>query len=210
MINNEPDIKEKGSVSAIILFAITAAVTALLSTVNQFTAPVIAQHDAEIAEISHKQVFKAAYSFSDRSDEFIGIEDKQIVTVFVALDEAGDPVGIVLETLSKGYGGDVKVMTAVSPDLEVVGLVVLSNNETPGLGTKITAQWFEDQFISNVSGVRFTLKQGESDKTMIDGLTGATLSSRAVVNAVNMALDFAEEIMGDIIAEGGTKGGTNG
>jgi len=203
MQNRKREFKELGIVSAFILFAITIIVTALLAGVDQFTEPVISQHQVEEAEISHEHVFEDAVTFTDRSAELLkDHDDKRVVTVFDALDEDGKVIGVVLETLAAGYGGDVKVMTGISPELEIVGLEVVSNTETPGLGTKITEESFMGRFIGKTPGVKFSLKTEDSDMTHIDALTGATLSSRAVVNAVNSALDFASDNMDTILAGG--------
>jgi electron transport complex protein RnfG len=202
--SKKPDFKELGVISTLMLFSITVIITALLAGVNQFTKAVISEHQIEEAEISHKIVFGSADSFTDRSEEFIGEDDAQIITVFDARDTNGDVIGVVLETTAKGYNGDVKVMTGIGPDMEITGLAVTSNNETPGLGTKVLLDDFTEQFIGGAQGVRFTLKAEETELELIDGVTGATLSSRAVVNAVNRALDFAGEIMDEITSGGST------
>ena len=204
MKSKRPELKELGVISAFILFSITVVITALLAGVNQFTEPIISEHEIEEAEISHEHVFEAADSFSDRSEEFIGEEDTRIITVFDALDKNGDVIGVVLETTATGYNGDVKVMTAITLEMEIAGLAVTSNNETPGLGTKVVLEGYTGQFTGDTKGIRFTLKAEEEDLTLIDGVTGATLSSRAVVNAVNRALDFAGEIMDELTSGGST------
>lgn len=96
----------------------------------------------------------------------------------------GDTIGILLVTEANGYGGTIKVMTAVDMDCSIVAIEILdASGETPGLGQNVTKESFYSQF------------KGESGQ--IDAVTGATISSTGVTNAVNQALKYANEIIGN-------------
>ncbi len=92
-------------------------------------------------------------------------------------------IAYIFKTAAKGYGGEVSVMTAISPDGEVLNVAILDvSNETPGLGQNVTKKDFYSQFIG---------KNGKISIKDVDTVTGATFSSRAVTNAINEALaDF--------------------
>ena len=82
--------------------------------------------------------------------------------------------------------GNITLSVGLSADGTVTGIAFTELNETPGMGSLCGEPAFKDQFL-NVKTDRFTLNGGDSP---IDSVTGATISSRAVVNAINAALDF--------------------
>lgn len=96
----------------------------------------------------------------------------------------GQTVGYAVQTVSsKGYSGDIIVVTGSLPDGMINGVTVVKHTETPGLGDKITdAAWLSSfhQDLSTVFAVR-------SDDGNIDQFSGATISPRAVCDAVNTA-----------------------
>ena len=80
-------------------------------------------------------------------------------------------------------------MTGVDSEGKVTGINILSHSETAGLGAKATEQSFRDMFIGLVEGI--TVSKDKAGENSIDALTGATITSRAVVNAVNAAIEAA-------------------
>jgi electron transport complex protein RnfG len=91
-------------------------------------------------------------------------------------------IGLAVQVAPRGYSGDVKMLVGVDPELRVLGLKVLSQKETPGLGTEILKPKFLGQFIGKGTGNPLEPKKD------IDAITGATISSRAVSDGVKMVL----------------------
>jgi electron transport complex protein RnfG len=115
---------------------------------------------------------------------------KEAVVIFV-LKKNGKPYAVAFEESGKGYAGDVKVMVGfdlATGDLAGIGIGSLS--ETPGVGTRVKEESFTLQFKGMSKNSTFKLKK---DKGAIDGVTGATRSSRAVAAAVEKAKAFYEE-----------------
>lgn len=198
------NLKETGYISTIILFVITLITTVLLSAANEFTAPVIADNEAKSAIIAHQEVFPDAENFRDLTDEINKVNYPAILNVFGATNDAGTFLGLIIETQTYGYGGPIRVMTGISVDFSTTAVIITSHSETPGLGSKITNPSFTDSFLAADSGAFFYLrgqefkeqnevKQAEAQE--IDGVTGATLSAKAVIEAVNIAMDFAKQNM---------------
>jgi Na+-translocating ferredoxin:NAD+ oxidoreductase subunit G len=108
-------------------------------------------------------------------------------TFYVARKE-GNFVGAAFQAVStKGYGGPIAMMVGVNSDGTVRSFRVLSQQETPGLGTKITVPPFSKQFDGrDVVKTRWLVKKDGGD---FDSITGATISSRAVVGAMKSGLD---------------------
>lgn len=161
---------------ALILFAICLVVTALLAGTNLLTKNKIAEQSALEAEQSRKVVLSDADSFEEADGYYIGKANNETV-------------GYVFQTEAKGYGGTVKVMTGISADGQITGVVILEHSETPGLGANAEKASFTDQFKQAVpeNGITLVKNKAPSDGE-IEAMTGASITSRAVTNAVNEAI----------------------
>lgn len=124
-------------------------------------------------------------------------EDANIRRVFKAEN------GYVIETVTYGYAGDISMLVGVSNNGKVTGLVVTKLSETFGLGAEaLNDAPFLAQFLytgGNVSigtsgadafsGATDTASDGE-DSVYVDGITGATVTSKAIARSVNSAVGF--------------------
>jgi Na+-translocating ferredoxin:NAD+ oxidoreductase subunit G len=100
----------------------------------------------------------------------------------------GKLIASAIRTYSlKGYGGTVWLMVGLLPDGTIHNISVLEHKETPGLGTKMANPDFKDQFTDKNPGT-FNLKV-KKDGGDVDALSGATISSRAFGEAVQLAYD---------------------
>jgi len=99
----------------------------------------------------------------------------------------GKVVGYAVNTYTtKGFGGNITLMTGFKSDGTIVNISVLEHKETPGLGTKMTDTDFSGQFTGkNPADYILKVKKDGGD---IDQLTGATISPRAVSGAVEKGL----------------------
>ena len=165
------------------LFIICLVATLLLGVTNSVTAPIIADLAVETEKKSRQVVFADAASFGEAEIAEDG------TSVVAALDEAGNVIGHVVVNTAKGYGGDISVMTGVDADGKVTGVNILSHGETAGLGAKATEESFRDRFVGLIHGI--TVSKDKAGDNSIDAITGATITSRAVVDAVNAAIEAA-------------------
>jgi electron transport complex protein RnfG len=95
-------------------------------------------------------------------------------------------VGYAINTYSEqGFGGKIDIMTGFRPDGSLINTSVLSQKETPGLGTKMTEPRFKDQF-NGKNPSEFKLKV-KKDGGQVDAITAATISSRAFCDALQRA-----------------------
>jgi len=101
---------------------------------------------------------------------------------------------VILVTTSEGYGGDIQLSVGISTESnksykpKVMGIDYLSINETPGLGMNATDEEFTSQF-NGATDMLTVVKQGAGGN-QIDAVSGATITSQAVTDAVNEALEF--------------------
>jgi electron transport complex protein RnfG len=102
--------------------------------------------------------------------------------------------GHVVEVAAAGYGGEFPVTVGVGADGGITGVIVGENEETVGLGKNDAKPEFTNQFVGK-NGALEVVKNG-ADSNQIDALTGATITSRAVTDAVNEARDYALSLGG--------------
>jgi len=95
-------------------------------------------------------------------------------------------IGTAVECSRQGYGGPVRILAGISPEGKILAIEILSHKETPGLGKKIETQTFKDQFIGKTSHELYIKKDSSEG---IDAITAATISSRAVIDAVRKAME---------------------
>ncbi len=169
-------------VTTVTLFLICLIATLLLGVTNSVTSPIIEKLAIETEKNSRKVVFETAEDF---------INEKQVdeaTSIVEAVDKDGNKIGYVVVNTAKGYGGDISVMTGVDIEGKVTGVNILSHSETAGLGAKATTDGFKNQFIGHISGI--TVSKDKAGDNAIDAITGATITSRAVTNAINAAIEL--------------------
>ena len=113
-------------------------------------------------------------------------------------------IGFVVETVTYGYAGEITMLVGVNNAGKVTGLVVEKAHETFGLGGKaLTDHVFLSQFLNKTgsfevatsgadafSGATAEAEVAEGEATPVDAITGATVTSKAVVRCVNSAVSF--------------------
>ena len=160
------------------LFLITAVVAGLLGLVNYLTEDRIDELTRQKAEAAMQEVFPAG-----NYEEIPAGEDG--ITAAYRADDAG----YVVRVSVNGFGGAIDMMVGVDNAGTVTGVSIISHGETASLGANCTREDFRAQFVG-ASDTLAVSKDGGS----IDALTGATVTSRAVVSGVNLALDFVKEV----------------
>lgn len=107
----------------------------------------------------------------------------------------GQLVGVAIENFGKGYGGPVGVMVGFNTKSDtLVGVGMTSLKETPGLGMRVKEPGFQAQFTDKALPVALSSGGGT-----IDAVSGATISSTGVVEAVNKAADIYKQLKPEFI-----------
>jgi electron transport complex protein RnfG len=154
-----------------------------LSVTNAVTKDRIIQIEKQKAEETMKSLIEA-----DRFEELeFGDENKIKYNMAV---KGGNTVGYVFETSANGYGGAVSIMTAVNTNGTVKSVAILDvSNETPGLGQNAQKESFYSQYEGKKIDIILVKNSADSKKNEVDAMTGATITSNAVTEAVNLALE---------------------
>ncbi len=194
-------MKNKFLKNCLALFVITLVAGVSLAFVNEVTKEPIAKAQDKARLEAYEVVYpNAEFKVMDNSDEILKASSKSLEKenlsqcsvddVLAVTNKNGNLIGYVFSATSpSGYGGDIKVAIGVSNKTnKITGFTVLSHSETAGLGAKATEDEFKSQFIGkSANGINYT-KNGASNDTEIDALSGATITSNAVCEAVDSAL----------------------
>lgn len=110
--------------------------------------------------------------------------------------------GWVVKTRGQGYADKIDLLIGLDAAMDAItGIFVLEQKETPGLGNKITQPSWRQQFVGQKTALPLTVNQFEGkDDNGIDAITGATISSRSVVEIVNRTIrDTRGQLVADAI-----------
>jgi electron transport complex protein RnfG len=111
--------------------------------------------------------------------------------------------GIAFESEGTGFGGSIGVMIGIDiAKSSLSGIGILTHQETPGLGARISETVFTDKFKGRSISDTFKVKK---DDGSIDAISGATNSSRGVCSAVEKGMDLYSKIKEEILAKSGQK-----
>lgn len=168
---------------AAILFAFAAVTALLLGLVNGITAPRIAEISAENTRLAMNAVLP--YDGDYVPVEYPG-DDGTVTGVYQAGDE-----GYVVQLNVSGSQGMIEMVVGVKTDGTVSGVGITGHAETPGLGAIAAASTdagvaFREQFVGTTGNLTVN-----KDGGTIDAITGSTVTSRAVTNGVNSAVEAA-------------------
>lgn len=117
--------------------------------------------------------------------------DKAKFEVYKVFSEDKSLIGYSMVYSGNGFQGKVKIITGVTPDLsKITSIEILDQTETPGLGTKVTEDPFRSQFkgLSTEPQINWVKGTPPSAPNEIQAVTGATISSKAVVSIINNGL----------------------
>lgn len=178
----------------IALFVITLVSGAILGKIYMLTKEPIENAKKAKTENAVKEVLPAFSSLKEHSVEATDLKKGDYIVFREAYNEDGQLVGTAIETITdKGFGGRVKLMVGLLPDMTINKISVLSQAETPGLGAKMTGI-FKDQFDGKKVNGEMKVKKDGGD---VDAITAATISSRAFCDAVNRAINYYKQEKGE-------------
>ena len=193
--------------NTLILTAITLIAGLGLGLVHEITLNPIAQAQEKAKKEAWQAVFPDAKLDEFKETDVDQKAAKQAISdlgVNATIDEVctvGDTGYVITTTDKDGYGGDIQISVGIETDGTVKGIEMLSISETAGLGMKATEADFKDQFKDKkVEKFSYT-KSGEEGDDKIDALSGATITTNAVTNAVDSALAYFQEELGGSVNE---------
>jgi RnfABCDGE-type electron transport complex G subunit len=138
-----------------------------------------------------------SFAVAENAEEAIKAMEGQPTRVnkaYVAKDKSGNTIGYALNVTGKGFGGDVTMALGLTADGKITGISFTELNETAGLGMRADEPAFRDQFTGK--GGQLALVKGDaSGDAEISAISGASVTSGAVISAVNAGLELYESTL---------------
>jgi len=166
------------------LFCVALCCGLILAVIYHHTAPVIEKQKRLLLDESLNSVL-AAEKYEKYQNGMVYYE---------AFDKDDVMLGWCLPLTAKGYGGDIRLLVGLDVDGKITGVKVLEHSETPGLGSQINEVGYKEtepafliQF-KNKQAIDLVLIKGKTQDN-IQAITGATISSRAVMDAVKEGIE---------------------
>jgi electron transport complex protein RnfG len=161
-----------------VLAVICLSAAGLLAGMDSLTRDRIrAQSQAE-EEGSLKDVFAEAANFEP-------VESDEEIIYYKAKDASGKSIGVAFKANAQGYSSTIETMVGMYTDGAISAIKVISQNETPGIGSQVA----EDGFTSRFKNIR--------SPDTVQAITGATISSRAVIESVKKKTVEIKELLKD-------------
>ena len=181
----------------VILFVISAVAACCLAFTNYVTAGTIEKMDLETNKAARQEVLPTASDFEEipatelaNIGTEIGLANPELLVEAYRGMSGNAVVGYTVKTAPQsGYSGEVQVLTGISNDGRVQGVTILKHNETPGLGALATEPAFKDQYkdLSAAEKITVVKTAPASGSNSIQAITGATITSKAVTDGVNIS-----------------------
>lgn len=187
-----------------ILFVICIISGLLLGLAHEVTYPITAARKAEEKAQSYRDIYVDADHFEDeeRIQDLLenqadalsaaGISGATISDCMTVYDASGNVIGYAMSVATSGKVGGMVTAVCYSLDGTVLGIKILESSETAGLGSKAEEPAFTDQFAGKMVDSFKTVKAAASADGEIEAISGATITTDAVVLAANAAIVFAE------------------
>ena len=163
------------------LLIITALAAAALAWVNGITKEAIAENQAAKTNRAMAEVLPGAVNIG-KIDDGSGI----VLGVYAPGEDSPVQGWAVLVAPGSGFGGEIRMVVGISGKGLVTGIRIIKHSETPGLGAVAAAQTPAGEAFRT----GFLGKQGALTIDDIDAISGATITSKAVLEGVNAALEY--------------------
>lgn len=184
-------MKKEVSYKAVISVTITALISSFLLSF------VFSSFEKDILANNEKTVLEGVKTVIIGSDTVEGpLTENSTFIYYIGKKEDGSVAGYAIISSANGYNGENKVLVGFNEDATMItGIVITEQAETPGLGAKIVENSFREQFKEQSSITPLSVVKGikpeEAKEGEIAAISGATISSSSVVDAVNIAKDEA-------------------
>lgn len=182
------------SAALLALFAVIG--TAIVSGLFELTASRIQANKEAVLLRQLASLVPTERFDNDILQDHLNVQAKELnprgdVTVYLARQQQQPVAAVFKVTTVKGYNGSIELLVAVNWDESLAGVRVLTHKETPGLGDGIEAErtdWIQQFNLRSLNNPEEALWGVQRDGGYFDQLTGATITPRAVVQAVKATL----------------------
>ena len=189
---------------ALILTAFTLILGLVLGAVHEITKDRILASELATEEAAYRAVFVEGEAFEEveKAMEEINLFLEQkgykdsIRSIKTAKDASGDTLGYVINVVAgDGSQSNITFSVGIQSDGTINGYCITDIAETPGLGSKAEEEEFASQFRNKSVEAFEVVKSAAASDEQIEAITGATITSRAMANGVNAAVEVFKEYL---------------
>lgn len=158
---------------SLVLFLICSIAAGFLASIFKIAEP-------KISEQRRLEEDRAIKEVLEQIPEAIEKVEKEGLIFYKAKDSQSNLLAYVFIAEARGYSSDIKIVVSMNPEAEIIAIKILEHQETPGIGSRVEENEFLNQFKNKGVDEQF------------DTITGATISSRAVIDSLKKK---AQEIL---------------
>ena len=173
----------------VVLTAICAVIALLLSVVNTMTKDIIAETAIKARDAAILRVFPEGDLVEMHGGDGVvkaELDGEAIEGKLYRIYKSGAFIGYCVNVTPNGYENPINMMVGIDTSKTVVGITIVEMKETAGVGSKTNSEGFLSQFPGHTGP--FAVDEN------VDGIAGATISSKAVTKGVNMAIALVEKL----------------
>jgi electron transport complex protein RnfG len=159
----------------------------IIAVINHFTSPIRIANEEAMRREAQRSVAPAG---ADTFEPIAGFAQQK--AWYRGKDKTGNTVGYVLPVKTRGYDGFIDIMLGIDTAGKIVDFVLLNDKETPGLGALAREKPFRSKFVGRTADRLEVTNKPDGDK--IVGITGATITSRAVAKGLRETLTMFQEL----------------
>ena len=178
---------------ALVLFIFTLVAGVCLGFVFDITKEPILQQEIRAKVTAMQQIFPATSEFQEQEIDLT--ERAGLDSVTECLNASGETIGFIIGASQSGYSGIIEVLVAINNEAAIEGIAIVKQSETPGLGANAVLPKFTNQYIGKAGQLSVTKSESPSD-TEVQAITSSTITTVAVTDAVNNALNFFNSEIG--------------
>jgi len=171
------------------LAVICAVAAVVLGLVNGVTAPRIADLKAQKLQ----DALRAVVPSGEIGQEII-LEDVPGITGYYPVSQSGKTTGYVLNLVGAGYAGDLKILSGYQTDGTVNAVVMMENQETPGLGKEAEKPYYMEKYLGTGGKTPVPVKKSQLAQGDADAVSGATITFMAVGRSLEIGSDFVKSL----------------
>lgn len=185
----------------VILTVICIVSGLMLGLAHEVTAPITAARKAAEKAETYASMLTDADHFEDKADMIEGTVktladagiNASVNDMMYAYDASGNVMGYAFSIRTAGKIAEIITAVCVDTNGTLLGIDILQSSETSGLGSKADEPAFKDQFAGQTAG-KLSVVKGTAGDGQIESISGATVTSKAVVDAANAALTVAASL----------------
>jgi Na+-transporting NADH:ubiquinone oxidoreductase subunit C len=194
----EPGRVRKGVGTVVFMFLITLVFISALTLVNLLTRERVERNQRLV--LRRAILYSAGLNLPESKPELSDLYEQSVREIpdarggkpFFEVTPPGraEPAAIVVIRQGPGLWGEIEAGIGYAPDLRrLTGIDFIKQNETPGLGARISESWFKEQFRGKRGPFRLVPEGVESGENEFQAITGATNTSNAVRELVNRSIE---------------------